>query len=119
MHHPGIQRLLALGVLLALGLGAANGQAATSTEVYRCTARDGSIEFRQGPCDASAQAQPLTLEDRPTGWHAPKLPAAPLEPAAKPRKQVKQSDAAERAAEAQARHCWEKRERLEEVDARL
>lgn len=107
--------LLGCGLAPALGLGAGG-----TTEVFRCITGAGDVELRQGPCDAHTQQQRLTVEDQPTGW-APTI--APLEPSARPPTRQKKTQgtaaAAERAAQAQAHQCWEKRQRLEEVSARL
>lgn len=118
MNHA-VPHLLSLGILLALGLGAGARQAATAAEVFRCTARDGSIEYRQGPCDGSTQEQALTLEDRPKGWVAPKGDTEPRQPPPKPRQAATRHTGVDKTAQAQERRCWEKRQRLEEVEDRL
>ncbi len=119
MCPSSLRCLLAIGILAATDLALNPVYAAGSTEISRCTAADGSVEFRQGPCDARTQEQTLTIEDRPTGWVAPKVPTELLEVPTKPRNRLRQDAAAGRAAETQKRQCWEKRQRLEEVENRL
>lgn len=121
MSHTRRTTSLAAALVGALALGPGRGLAANLTEVVRCTAQDGSIEFRQGPCDAHTQEQTLTIEDRPTGWEAPQIPAELLAPPAKPHRSAPRSPSAHhhQAAPVQARQCWQKRQRLKEVEWRL
>jgi hypothetical protein len=100
-------------------LPAAGAIAATSTEVFRCTSGDGSVEFRQGPCDARAEQSTLSVEDRPTGWVPPAAPTGQSEKRPKASKETKRTASATKSSEAQARQCWEKRQKLEEVNWRL
>lgn len=114
------QPIAIAGVLLGWWLAPALGLGAGTSEVFRCTSPQGDIELRQLPCDTHAQEQRLTIEDQPTGWGPTAVvPAEPPWHPAKPRKQNRGTSSQERAAQAQARQCWEKRKRLEEVNARL
>lgn len=104
---------------IALWIALSGPAFAASTDVYRCTSADGRIEFRQGPCTGSAGESPLTLEDRPTGWVPPAPPKTRSEDKAKTRQEADRSGAAAKQVKKDERACWEKRKRLEEVEARL
>lgn len=44
---------------------------AAEPNVYRCTAADGSTEFRQFPCHGRDEGELLEIDNRPSGWTPP------------------------------------------------
>jgi hypothetical protein len=82
-------------------------------EVYRCTAPDGSIEFRQHPCHGRDDAETLLIEDNRTGWVPPK-PTAEAKPKAR-KTAPKQTTDRDRYAD----RCWSKRQQLERIENEL
>jgi hypothetical protein len=90
------------------------------TNVYRCRAPDGKIEFRQTSCATDTDEDEITVEDRKTGWE-PKL--TKIE---KKTKSSKKSGSRERQAvkedaalAQQEKQCWKKRQLLDEVNWKL
>jgi hypothetical protein len=89
--------------------------ALAQTTVFRCTAPDGSIEFREHPCQGGVQQRELEIRDNRTGW-------VPPEPA--PREQPKtQRKPKQRSAKPEtdkyADRCWQKRQQIERIDNEL
>jgi hypothetical protein len=110
-----------LAARTALLLGALMGLAepsAAQTTVYRCTDSDGSVEFRQQPCNTGAAEEALTVEDRQTGWVPPSGSASP-DATAKRTRAPRGTRRASGTDPRQAERCWEKRRQLEEVEAQL
>ena len=107
--------LAVIGLWLAV-LGTAS---AASTGVYRCMTPDGNIEFQQGPCGGVADQSELTLEDRPTGWVPPDPPKARTDSKTKAQKETSRSRSTPKRAKPDERACWEKRQKLDDVEARL
>lgn len=70
--RPHIAPVALLWCLAAFSGGA--GKTVAQTSVYRCTAPDGSIEFRQQACDGSHEANQVEVLDRRTGWVPPSSP---------------------------------------------
>ena len=92
-------------LLLPVSVGA-------QSTVYRCTAPDGSIEFRQHPCHGRDAAEQLDIEDNPTGWVPPKPAPEPKPSARKPKPKTDSKDK-------YADRCWQKRQQIERIDNEL
>lgn len=103
----------------AMGIGIGFGQnASAQSSVYRCTAPDGSVEFRQRACQEAHTSTQVEIEDNHTGW-VPPAGAEPATPAKKkPTKQTR-SRTAEGDKEKYADRCWSKRQQIERVNAQL
>lgn len=96
------------------------GGATAQADVYRCTGADGSIEFRQHPCQRGAESRKVQIRDTRTGW----VPPTP-EPDSKseqntqePRRRAAatgENDVKERNAE----RCWKKRQQIQGIDNEL
>jgi hypothetical protein len=103
---------LLLVALAADGGGTAAGE---PPEIYRCTAPDGAVEFRQYPCHERDASSRIDIDDSPTGW-VPPTPAPRPAPPAAPRftkpAMVEQDPAL-------ADRCWKKQRQLDEVNRRL
>ena len=93
------------------------GSACAQSQVYRCTAPDGSIEFRQRRCDEDDSARRLEIEDTRTGW-TPPAGEQPRSSTARSKTRSKAGAAQDRTAD-YADRCWNKRQQLERVNARL
>ena len=104
---------------IALWLAMLGTASAASTDVYRCMTPDGNIEFQQGPCAGAADQSEVTLDDRPTGWVPPDPPRTRTDSKAKAHKETSRSRSAPKRAKPDERACWEKRQRLDDVEARL
>ncbi len=116
-QHRGARRRLALTLAsLALALGA-DGACRADGTIYRCTAPDGSIEFRQIPCQGSDQAEKVELGPDNQGWESPPEVKRPTR---KPKRRNTRS-AAERikAEKQQEQRCWKKQQQLDKVRHRL
>ncbi|KAA6184406.1 hypothetical protein F2Q65_12580 [Thiohalocapsa marina] len=106
-------RLLAcLGLLLAPA-------AFAQTQVYRCTAPDGSVEFRQQQCAARDTARQVEIEDQRTGWTPPSPPEETAPPPERTRSRASGTAARDAAAQRQAERCLAKRQQIERVNAQL
>jgi hypothetical protein len=102
-------------MLGALLLTASLDGVAQST-VYRCTAPDGRIEFRERPCDGHHQARELHIPDNRTGWVPPKpAPRKEAKGEAKPRRRAATAPEQDRHAE----RCWEKRQKIQGINNEL
>lgn len=109
----------AIGALLlgcCLGLVPVSG-ALAQAEVYRCTAPDGSLEFRQHRCDQNDSSNRLQIQDTRTGWTPPAVDD--LRTSGERRKQKRKTPAAQDQKADYADRCWNKRQRLERVNAQL
>jgi hypothetical protein len=84
-------------------------------QIYRCTAPDGTIEFRQRACDPRHRATEVQIEDSRTGWIPP--PGEPPAPAERKRRAPKKK--APDARDPYADRCWRKRQQLERVNNEL
>jgi len=84
-------------------------------EVFRCTAADGSIEFRQYPCHERDTSLRIDIDDSPTGWTPPASKASP--PAKK--KPLPTKPAMIEQDEAVVDRCWKKQRQLDDVNRRL
>jgi hypothetical protein len=108
-------RILRCGALCC-SIGCAN-IASAQTSVFRCTAPDGSIEFRQQACQKADRSATIELNDRRTGWTPPpgEKPSAskPKGRGKKKRPTSAQDD------DKYADRCWNKRQQLERVNAEL
>jgi hypothetical protein len=62
---------LAVALVPSIGLISSITALAAEPSVYRCTAADGSIEFRQFPCHGRDDSLLLELDDRRSGWTPP------------------------------------------------
>jgi len=83
--------------------------------VYRCTAPDGGIEFRQHPCAGQDREREIEIRDNTTGW----VPPAPAPRAAEKTKRKPRSRSATDHADRNADRCWQKRQQLQRVDNEL
>lgn len=107
------RRLAIIALLLAPWV-----EATAQSTVYRCTAPDGRIEFRQRPCQGHDQAQELQIQDNRTGW----VPPEPTPDAAAGRKAPtpnRRSTAATANKDKYADRCWNKRQQIERTNAEL
>ena len=91
------------------------------TNVFRCIAPDGKIEFRQTACADGAEEREITVEDEKSGWKPPeavfeKKTKRAKNSAARKRKTDRDSQAAKAR---QEEKCWKKRQALEEVNWKL
>ncbi|WP_200286194.1 hypothetical protein [Rhabdochromatium marinum] len=101
---------------------------AQESSVYRCTAADGSIEFRQYPCHGRDASVLLDIDQRPSGWTPPdpaevfdaedeaEAAAERSQAAAKARAEAAKAAAVERR---QEEKCWKKHHQLEQVERKL
>lgn len=107
--HGGAARPGLLIAILTLAPAALHG------EVFRCTAADGSIEFRQYPCHERDMSLRIDIDDSPSGWTPPtptatppsKTKRLPTKPA-----MIEQDDAL-------VDRCWKKHRQLDDVNRRL
>lgn len=103
-------------LLISAALLTAWGQGMAQSTVYRCTAPDGRIEFRERPCDGRDSAQELDIPDNRTGW-VPPSPAPAEEPERKRRQagRPKPADDQDRYAD----RCWRKRQQIQGIENEL
>jgi hypothetical protein len=118
--HPrtprGQRSALAL-VSLAAALLAVSAARADST-IFRCTAPDGSIEFRQHPCHGRDRAEQVELGPDNKGWEAPpevERPSRTTKRSSSGRSAAKRADAERK----QEERCWTKRQQLDKVRHQL
>jgi hypothetical protein len=112
-----IRQRLAM-TLAGLALAVATGGACQAQDsIYRCTAPDGSIEFRQYPCHGRDRAEEVELGPDTQGWEPPPEVKRPAQTTTK----RKTRDPAKRAREEkkQEERCWKKRKQLDKVRHRL
>ena len=89
------------------------------TSVYRCTAPDGAVEFRQLPCTDGSDEESLVIKDRKTGW-IPAATGTKTKAADKPRKRATKSSPKKDSSQSRREEqCWKKRQLLEEVNWKL
>lgn len=109
-------------VVSSLILLVAQGVAA-QTSVYRCTTPSGEIEFRQQACTQGTNEQEITIEDRKTGWEAPKPVANKKKDSKKSNGGKKGKSKSKKKAKSdvakQEEKCWRKRQQIEDVEAKL
>jgi hypothetical protein len=120
------QRNATGAALLVCGLSLVPGSGAVAqSQVYRCTAPDGSIEFRQRRCDEDDSARRLEIEDTRTGWTPPagsqprSSGQSPDQTRGQRPKQTRKAPAARDREADYADRCWNKRQQLERVNAQL
>ena len=90
---------------------------ATGATLYRCTAEDGAIEFRQQAC-ATGIEERLEVKDVKVGWRPPEIKTEKKKkPAAK--KTRKRLESRKKQQRKSDRACWNKRQQLERVEWRL
>ena len=103
----------------ATGVGISSSQnASAQASVHRCTAPDGSVEFRQRACQEAHTSTQVQIEDNRTGW----VPPAGDEPAtaAKEKKtKERRSPGVADDKDKYADRCWSKRQQIERVNAEL
>ncbi len=89
------------------------------TRVYRCTAADGSVEFRERSCQGQDQERALEIRDNRTGWVPPE-PEAPVtgKPEGKSRGKPKPRATATDADRYKER-CWNKRQEIQGINNEL
>jgi len=90
------------------------------TNVYRCVAPNGKIEFRQTVCTGSDEEEEVKVEDRKTGWEPAKTKIEKKSTSStksKPRK--RDSDKEKAARIKQEKQCRKKQQMIEEINARL
>lgn len=112
-----------LALLLALAAAAiapAPGMASPGNDarIYRCTAPDGSVEFRQHPCRNADSSERIRIDDRPSGWTPPSAAAhtpGSKKPARSATRHAPGAGRSGRAGDA----CWNKRRQLEDVNWQL
>ncbi len=105
------QRTLLCGALILAATTPTPGQ----STVYRCTAPDGSVEFREHPCRAQDTERALAIPDSRTGW-VPPQPEPPVKqrPAAKSKRRSTTNDG-----DRYADRCWKKRQQIESINNEL
>lgn len=106
--------LVATGALLAAAV-AAPAPAAAQSSVYRCTAADGSIEFRQHPCARGDHSETLQIQDNRTGWQPPQPGSAPKPKGQKARKGATSTSPRKQHVE----RCWKKRQQIARINNEL
>ncbi len=118
-HHRGVAGLASLvyGLALLVCAAAANAQAS----VYRCTAVDGSIEFRQRPCAEGAHSQALEIEDRRSGWVPPQPESQPPSKSAadRPARKAPKRAASGTRTNPASERCWKTRQQIERINNEL
>jgi len=87
------------------------------TSVFRCTAPDGSIEFRQQACQKADSSATIELKDTRTGWTPPSGEKARSSDSKKRRK--KKQPTTKDDADKYADRCWAKRQQIERVNTEL
>jgi hypothetical protein len=103
----------------AMGIGIGSSQdAAAQASIYRCTAPDGSVEFRQGACQEAHTSTQVQIEDNRTGW-VPPAGEAPAAAAKKKKTKAPRSPTAADDTDKYADRCWSKRQQIERVNAQL
>jgi hypothetical protein len=105
----------------AVGIGAAIGygqNVSAQASVYRCTAPDGSVEFRQRACQEAHTSTQVQIEDNRTGW-VPPPGEEPATAAKKKRTKERRSRTVADDKEKNADRCWSKRQQIERVNAEL
>ena len=111
---------LSLAVFSHLAMVSASNVVA-DTSVYRCSAPDGKVEFRQTACVDGAKEREITVEDRMTGWKPPETRIEKKTSGARKsgarKRNTEKDDQAARAR--QEEKCWKKRQALEEVNWKL
>ncbi len=111
---------LSCGLILCLfALWPPPRTSAATTDVYRCVTPEGATEFRQGACDAGTDQSQLTVEDQPTGWVPTEPTRSSRETKSTPKKKASTARSAPKSSKADERQCWEKRQKLDEVNWRL
>lgn len=91
--------------------------AAAQVNVYRCTAADGSIEFRQQACRDTQDSLQVEIGDTRTGWTPPSGEVAPT-PTKKPAAGKKRATTAGDT-DKYADRCWNKRQQIERINTEL
>jgi hypothetical protein len=100
-----------------------SGSAAGQAQVYRCTAADGSIEFRQHPCADRQRSRRVKIEDTRTGWVPPKPKPESASDSQGPSER-ENAAARRRPARASDEHkyaerCWRKRQQIQRINNEL
>jgi len=104
-----------LGILLCAGVNADTASAQAS--VFRCTAPDGSIEFRQHACHQTSTSTKIEIDDRRTGW-VPPAGVKPGSPKSEKRTRKKRPKTTENE-DKYADRCWNKRQQIERINSKL
>jgi hypothetical protein len=112
-HRPTVA---ALSLLIAVDVATA----VADTDLYRCVAPDGKVEFRQTVCAGDAGQEEVRVKDRMTGWEPPK---PKLEESEKDSERSSRSEGNSKKDDAdrdrQEKQCWKKRQQLDEVNWKL
>jgi hypothetical protein len=90
--------------------------ALAESTIYRCTAPDGTVEFRQYPCHGRDEAEALDIRDDPTGWVPPQQAPA-TEDDEKPARSKRAANRNDR--DQYAERCWNKRQQIERINNEL
>jgi hypothetical protein len=101
---------------LCCSIGCAD-TASAQASIFRCTAPDGSIEFRQQACQKADRSATIELNDTRTGW-TPPSGEKPRSSESKKRGKKKQPTTTEDD-DKYADRCWNKRQQLERVNTEL
>lgn len=114
-----VSGVAALVCYLGGPIGIGSGQdALAQASVYRCTAPDGSVEFRQRACQEAHVSTQVQIEDNRTGW-VPPAGEEPTAPTAKKRAKAQRSSKVADDEDKYADRCWSKRQQIERVNAQL
>ncbi|WP_295882061.1 DUF4124 domain-containing protein [uncultured Thiohalocapsa sp.] len=108
----------ALCGLVALVLA---GGATAQADVYRCTGADGSIEFRQHPCQRGADSRKVQIRDTRTGWvpPSPEPESESEQNTREPRPKAARATNRNEATERDAKRCWKKRQQIQGINNEL
>ena len=121
-HHESPRRPAGLrwgAVLLVVSIAAPPTVplALAQSRVYRCTAPDGSIEFREHACAGQDQSRALDIQDTRTGWVPPAPEPEPR--SAGGRKPKPKAHAGADHADRYAERCWKTRQQIERINDEL
>ena len=89
---------------------------ASGTMLFRCTAEDGAIEFRQHACSSGIEER-FMVRDVRVGWQPPEVKGEKKKRVAK--KAKKPSSNRKKKQQKTERACFNKRQQLERVEWRL
>ncbi len=95
---------------------------ADAVKVYRCSGKDGSVEFRQQHCDQGRQ-QEVRVDTTPTGWMPPRVkPESKRDKRARKPRSKTVSKGGNRTAELkqkQEKECWRTQKRLDKLEWKM
>jgi len=90
------------------------------TNLYRCVAPDGKIEFRQTHCAGGAEEEEVQVEDRMTGWEPAKTKVEEeTKDSTKSDDRKRKADKKAAARARQEEKCWKKKQLIKDINWKL